>query len=66
MGGKHVRSAFARPERDGIVSRFGSGATARSRAKTGDRRETHMGERAEVGIIGGTGLYQMEGFDRGP
>jgi len=22
-----------------------------------------MGERAEVGIIGGTGLYQMEGFD---
>ena len=23
-----------------------------------------MGERAEVGIIGGTGLYQMEGFDQ--
>jgi 5'-methylthioadenosine phosphorylase len=53
MGGRVLRAdAFARPTRDGIVSRFVT-------AGRGDRR---MGEGAEIGIIGGTGLYEMEGL----
>ena len=60
------RPAFARLDagRHSIAPGFGDGGrTAREAGAKGDRR---MGERAEIGIIGGTGLYQMDGLHRRP